>query len=84
MAIPATQIRRGMVLVFEGDRTHHEFHHHTPGNLRAMVQEKLQEPAHREPASSTASARRTKSIDTAYMNSTTWSTSTPTATPTTS
>jgi elongation factor P len=42
MAIPATQIRRGMVLVFEGDPCRvMEFRHHTPGNLRAMVQAKL-------------------------------------------
>jgi elongation factor P len=40
--LPATQIRRGMVLVFEGDPCRViEFRHHTPGNLRAMVQAKL-------------------------------------------
>ncbi|HTI06144.1 MAG TPA: elongation factor P, partial [Gemmatimonadales bacterium] len=39
MAIPATQIRRGMVIVFEGEPCRViEFRHHTPGNLRAMVQ----------------------------------------------
>ncbi|HVB31267.1 MAG TPA: elongation factor P [Gemmatimonadaceae bacterium] len=42
MAIPATQIRRGMVIVFEGEPYRVvEFRHHTPGNLRAMVQAKL-------------------------------------------
>jgi elongation factor P len=42
MAIPATQIRRGMVIVFDGDPCRiTEFRHHTPGNLRAMVQAKL-------------------------------------------
>jgi elongation factor P len=42
MAVPATQIRRGMVLVFEGAPCRVvEFRHHTPGNLRAMVQTKL-------------------------------------------
>jgi elongation factor P len=42
MAIPATQIRRGMVIVFENDPCRIiEFRHHTPGNLRAMVQAKL-------------------------------------------
>ncbi len=42
MAIPATQIRRGMVIVFNGDPVRViEFRHHTPGNLRAMVQAKL-------------------------------------------
>lgn len=42
MAIPATQIRRGTVIVFEGAPCRVlEFRHHTPGNLRAMVQTKL-------------------------------------------
>ncbi|MEN9509855.1 MAG: hypothetical protein RLZZ621_2418 [Gemmatimonadota bacterium] len=42
MAFSATQIRRGMVLVFENDPCRViEFRHHTPGNLRAMVQAKL-------------------------------------------
>ncbi|MEP6690325.1 MAG: elongation factor P [Gemmatimonadaceae bacterium] len=41
-SLPATQIRRGMVLMFEGDPCRViEFRHHTPGNLRAMVQAKL-------------------------------------------
>jgi elongation factor P len=42
MAMPATQIRRGMVVVFEGDPCRViEFRHHTPGNLRAMIQTKM-------------------------------------------
>ena len=42
MAIQATQIRRGMVIVFEGEPCRVvEFRHHTPGNLRAMIQTKL-------------------------------------------
>jgi elongation factor P len=42
MAISATQIRRGMVILFEGQPCKVvEFRHHTPGNLRAMVQTKL-------------------------------------------
>ena len=42
MAMPATQIRRGMVILFEGQPWRVvEFRHHTPGNLRAMVQAKL-------------------------------------------
>lgn len=42
MAMPATQIRRGMVIVFEGDPCRVlDFRHHTPGNLRAMVQTKM-------------------------------------------
>ena len=42
MALTATQIRRGMVIVFKGDPCRIiEFRHHTPGNLRAMVQTKM-------------------------------------------
>src|SRR5438046_4874548 len=42
MAIPATHIRRGMFIVFEVQPCKVvEFRHHTPGNLRAMVQTKL-------------------------------------------
>ena len=42
MAMPATQIRRGMVIVFEGAPCRVlEFRHHTPGNLRAMIQTKM-------------------------------------------
>ncbi|HYN84958.1 MAG TPA: elongation factor P [Pyrinomonadaceae bacterium] len=42
MAFPATQIRRGMVIVFEGAPCKVlEARHHTPGNLRAMMQTKL-------------------------------------------
>ena len=38
MAIPATQIRRGMAIMFDGEPCRViDFHHHTPGNLRAMV-----------------------------------------------
>ncbi len=44
MAIPATQIRRGMVILFEGKLCKIvEFRHHTPGNLRAMVQAKMRD-----------------------------------------
>jgi elongation factor P len=44
MAIPATQIRRGMVILFEGKLVKVvDFRHHTPGNLRAMVQTKLRD-----------------------------------------
>src|SRR3984893_9552772 len=42
MAISATQIRRGMVILFNGELCKvMEFRHHTPRNLRAMVQTKL-------------------------------------------
>src|SRR5438128_2754973 len=38
----ANDLRRGMVVLFNGDLCKVlEFHHHTPGNLRAMVQVKL-------------------------------------------
>ena len=38
----ATDIRRGMSIMFEGEPVRViEFRHHTPGNLRAMVQAKL-------------------------------------------
>ena len=42
MAIPATQIRRGSVIIFNGD-PHRviEFEHRTPGNLRAFIQAKM-------------------------------------------
>ena len=42
MAISANDIRKGMVILHEGSPVKvMEFHHHTPGNLRAMVQTKM-------------------------------------------
>lgn len=42
MAIQANDIRKGMVILFENAPCKvMEFHHHTPGNLRAMVQTRL-------------------------------------------
>jgi elongation factor P len=42
MAIIASDIRRGMAIMFQGEPCRVlDFHHHTPGNLRAMVQAKL-------------------------------------------
>lgn len=42
MALQANDIRKGMVLLFEGAPCKvMEFRHHTPGNLRAMVQTRL-------------------------------------------
>jgi elongation factor P len=42
MMIKATDIRRGMVITMEGvNYVVLDFAHHTPGNLRAMVQTKL-------------------------------------------
>jgi elongation factor P len=41
-SISATQIRKGTVLVFNGDPCRViDFHHHTPGNLRAFVQARM-------------------------------------------
>ncbi|MFN0085646.1 MAG: elongation factor P [Blastocatellia bacterium] len=42
MAIKANQIRKGMTLIHNGvPHKVIEFHHHTPGNLRAMVQTRM-------------------------------------------
>ena len=42
MAFQATQIRKGMVILHNGvPHRVIDFYHHTPGNLRAMVQTKL-------------------------------------------
>ncbi|MBA3631570.1 MAG: elongation factor P [Acidobacteria bacterium] len=42
MALSASDIRKGMVILFEGVPCKvMEFRHHTPGNLRAMVQSRL-------------------------------------------
>ncbi len=42
MAITATDIRKGMVLMYEGElQLVTEFQHRTPGNLRAFIQAKL-------------------------------------------
>ncbi len=42
MSINATELRRGMAIMYNGEPCRVvEFHHHTPGNLRAMVQAKL-------------------------------------------
>jgi elongation factor P len=42
MAVPATSIRRGMTIIFNGQPCRViEFNHHTPGNLRAMVHAKM-------------------------------------------
>ena len=44
MGIIASDIRRGMTILFEGEPCRIvEFRHHTPGNLRAMVQAKLKQ-----------------------------------------
>jgi len=49
MAISATQIRRGMVIVFNGEPCKVvEFRHHTPGNLRRWCRQSFEvsAPAH--------------------------------------
>jgi elongation factor P len=44
MAITATSLRKGMVLLFDGKLCKVvEYRHHTPGNLRAMVQTKMRD-----------------------------------------
>jgi elongation factor P len=83
MAIPATQIRKGMVIVFEGEPCRVvEFRHHTPGNLRAMIQTKL-----RSLRSGSSFEHRFRSADTierALSNSMRWSICIQTALTTTS
>jgi elongation factor P len=42
MPVPATQIRKGNVIIFNGDPCRIiEFEHRTPGNLRAFIQAKM-------------------------------------------
>ena len=42
MAVPATQIRKGNVIIYNGDPCRIiEFEHRTPGNLRAFIQAKM-------------------------------------------
>src|SRR5512141_943481 len=42
MPVPATQVRKGSVIIFNGDPCRIiEFEHRTPGNLRAFIQAKL-------------------------------------------
>src|ERR1044072_3331705 len=60
MSIIASDIRRGMAIIFNGEPCRVlEFHHHTPGNLRAMVQAKL-----RRLRTGTQIAHRFRSTDT--------------------
>ena len=60
MAIQATQIRKGMAIIFNGvPHKVVDFHHHTPGNLRAMVQTKL-----RNLKTGTTTEHRFRSADT--------------------
>jgi elongation factor P len=59
MMIKANDIRRGMVITMEGtDYVVVDFAHHTPGNLRAMVQTKL-----RNMKTGTLIDKRLRSVD---------------------
>src|SRR5262249_479054 len=59
MMIKATDIRRGMVVTIDGTNfVVVDFAHHTPGNLRAMVQTKL-----RNMSSGTLIEKRLRSVD---------------------
>ena len=59
MMIKATDIRRGMVITIEGTNfVVVDFAHHTPGNLRAMVQTKL-----RNMTSGSLIEKRLRSVD---------------------
>src|ERR1700742_1343000 len=59
MMIKATDIRRGMVITMEGTNfVVVDFAHHTPGNLRAMVQTKL-----RNMSSGALIEKRLRSVD---------------------
>jgi elongation factor P len=59
MMIKATDIRRGMVITLEGTNfVVVDFAHHTPGNLRAMVQTKL-----RNMSSGSIIDKRLRSVD---------------------
>ena len=69
MAIPATQIRKGMVLVFDGDpcRGARVRHPYAPGNLRAMVQAEAEESPERPSELRASVFRAADSIDPASM-----------------
>jgi elongation factor P len=59
MPISATNIRRGMAIMYDGEPCRViEFHHHTPGNLRAMVHAKL-----RKLRSNTTVEHRFRAVD---------------------
>lgn len=60
MALTATQIRTGMVILMDGELYKVlERHHHTPGNLRGFVQVKL-----RKLSTGTLHENRFRSVDT--------------------
>jgi elongation factor P len=74
MSITATNLRRGMAVMFQGEPCRViEFHHHTPGNLRAMVHAKLRKLRsgmtieHRFRASDTLDEAQMESHDLQYL-----------------
>jgi elongation factor P len=74
MSIVATNLRRGSTIMFQGEPCRViEFHHHTPGNLRAMVHAKLQKlrsgstVEHRFRASDTIEEARLETHDLQFM-----------------
>ncbi|MDH3497710.1 MAG: elongation factor P [Gemmatimonadota bacterium] len=63
MPITATNIRRGMAIMFDGEPCRViEFRHHTPGNLRAMVHAKL-----RKLKSNSTVDHRFRAVDTVHV-----------------
>lgn len=68
MSIVATNIRRGMAVMFNGEPCRIiEFHHHTPGNLRAMVHAKMKKL--RSGVTVEHRFRATDTLDTAHLES---------------
>jgi elongation factor P len=74
MSIVATNLRRGSTIMFQGEPCRViEFHHHTPGNLRAMVHAKLRKlksgvtTEHRFRASDTVDEARLETHDLQFM-----------------
>ena len=74
MSIVATNLRRGSTIMFQGEPCRViEFHHHTPGNLRAMVHAKLRKlktgmtVEHRFRASDTVDEARLETHDLQFM-----------------
>jgi elongation factor P len=74
MSITATNIRRGMAIMFEGEPCRViDFRHHTPGNLRAMVHAKLRKMKsgvtveHRFRASDTVDEAQLETHDLQYL-----------------
>jgi elongation factor P len=66
MSIVATTLRRGMTVMFNGEPCRViDFHHHTPGNLRAMVHAKMKKL--RTGATMEHRFRATDTIDVATM-----------------